>query len=79
MTARRYEEFWRAMTCSLTGDGYPAPKIYSEYFRRYLEFIKAAPSILRFCLREPDDIVAPEHSFRTIDPLLALIRYIQQT
>jgi len=79
MTARRYEEFRRTMTCSLTGDGYPAPEIYSEYFRKYLEFMKAAPSILRFCLCEPDDIVTPEYSFRTIDPLLAPIRYIRQT
>lgn len=79
MTARRYEEFWRTMTCSLTGNGDPAPRIYSEYFRKYLEFMKNAPPILRFCLREPNHIIAPERSYRTADPLVTLIKYMHQT
>jgi hypothetical protein len=39
MTKRRFEEFWRTMTCSLTADAYPAPEEYEGYFSKYLEFI----------------------------------------
>jgi len=39
MTKRRFEEFWRTMTCSLTADALPAPEEYGGYFSKYLEFI----------------------------------------
>ena len=41
MTSTRYEQFWRTMTCGLTGDGYPAPSEYGGYFKEYLEFIQS--------------------------------------
>jgi hypothetical protein len=43
LTSQRWEELWRTLTCNLTGDGFPAPKRYSEYFSRYMEFIDSAP------------------------------------
>jgi len=32
LTSQRWEELWQTLTCNLTGDGFPAPKGYSEYF-----------------------------------------------
>jgi hypothetical protein len=43
LTPRRQEELWRTLTCNLTGDGFPAPKRYSEYFMKYMKFIESAP------------------------------------
>jgi hypothetical protein len=40
MTAQRYEQFWRTMTCGLTSNAFPAPAEYASYFKKYLEFIK---------------------------------------
>jgi hypothetical protein len=42
-TPARQEELWRTMTCSLTGEGFPAPQRYSDYFKNYMEFMKTAP------------------------------------
>jgi hypothetical protein len=44
LTAERQEELWRTLTCGLTGDGFPAPKHYSQYFQRYMKFIAGAPA-----------------------------------
>jgi hypothetical protein len=43
LTPQRQEELWQTLTCSLTGDGFPAPKRYSEYFLNYMNFIASAP------------------------------------
>jgi hypothetical protein len=42
LTAERYEELWRTMTCGLTGDAFPAPKRYSVYFVKYMNFMASA-------------------------------------
>ncbi|KAE9374997.1 HET-domain-containing protein [Stipitochalara longipes BDJ] len=42
LTGERQEELWRTLTCNLTGDGFPAPKHYSLYFKRYMKFIAGA-------------------------------------
>ncbi|KAF4633367.1 hypothetical protein G7Y89_g4750 [Cudoniella acicularis] len=33
------DALWRAMTCGLTGEGFPAPKFYADYFNKYMEFL----------------------------------------
>ena len=43
----RFEEFWRTMTCSLTEGGSQAPDKYSEYFSKYLQFMKTVPERYR--------------------------------
>ncbi|KAL2065433.1 hypothetical protein VTL71DRAFT_3103 [Oculimacula yallundae] len=37
----RYEQFWRTMTCELTGDAHPVPSEYGNYFRKYWGFLEA--------------------------------------
>jgi hypothetical protein len=46
-TAQKWEEFWQAMTCSLTGEGLPAPHDYSKYFSSYLKFMSEFPEKFR--------------------------------
>lgn len=41
MTSKRYDQFWRTMTCGLAGDGYPVPVEYGAYFKGYLNYIKS--------------------------------------
>lgn len=43
VTAERYNELWRTLTCGLTGEAFPAPTRYSEYFTRYMDFMSSAP------------------------------------
>jgi hypothetical protein len=43
LTAERHEELWRTMTCGLTRDAFPAPKWYSVYFAKYMDFMESAP------------------------------------
>jgi hypothetical protein len=35
----RQEQLWRTLTCGLTGDGFPAPQHYAEYFWKYMKFM----------------------------------------
>lgn len=42
MTAGRYNELWRTLTCGLTGEAFPAPIRYSEYFTKYMDFMSSA-------------------------------------
>ena len=43
VTAERHSELWRTLTCGLTGEAFPAPIRYSEYFTKYMDFISSAP------------------------------------
>lgn len=43
MSPNRYAEFWKTMTCGLTGEGFPAPKRYSWYLFQYLKFLDSVP------------------------------------
>ncbi|KAH8763885.1 heterokaryon incompatibility protein-domain-containing protein [Hyaloscypha finlandica] len=52
LTAERQEELWRTLTCGLTGDGFPAPKHYSGYFKRYMKFMANAPTRFADYLQE---------------------------
>ncbi|KAF2501346.1 HET-domain-containing protein [Lophium mytilinum] len=38
-----YNAFARTMTCSLTGDAFPAPSTYSAYFKEYMRFMDTTP------------------------------------
>jgi hypothetical protein len=40
--AERHNELWRTLTCGLTGEAFPAPNRYSEYFNRYMDFMSSA-------------------------------------
>lgn len=40
MTRKRFEEFWRTMTCGLTADGHPVPAEYGGHFEKYVDFLK---------------------------------------
>jgi hypothetical protein len=42
LTKNRHEMLWRTLTCGLTGDAFPAPTRYSEYFTKYTNFMKTA-------------------------------------
>jgi hypothetical protein len=42
MTAGRHNELWRTLTCGLTGEAFPAPIGYSEYFTKYMDFMSSA-------------------------------------
>ena len=42
MTAERHKELWRTLTCGLTGEAFPAPLRYEEYFNKYMEFMSTA-------------------------------------
>jgi hypothetical protein len=57
LTPQRQEELWRTMTCGLTGDGFPAPKWYSEYFMKYMKFIPNAPDRFAGYLKEAQNSV----------------------
>ena len=39
LTSGRQEQLWRTLTCGLTGDGFPAPQHYAEYFQKYMKFM----------------------------------------
>lgn len=39
LSDHRYEQFWRTMTCELTGDAPPVPVEYGDYFREYWNFL----------------------------------------
>jgi hypothetical protein len=54
---QRQEELWHTMTCSLTGDGFPAPKRYSEYFLKYMKFVPSAPDRFAGYLKEAQNSV----------------------
>lgn len=49
----RFEEFWRTMICNLTEHATPAPDKYSEYFSKYLQFMKTVPERYRKGLWDP--------------------------
>ncbi|KAH7354652.1 heterokaryon incompatibility protein-domain-containing protein [Rhexocercosporidium sp. MPI-PUGE-AT-0058] len=42
MTEKRRNQLCRTVTCGLTGEAFPAPKRYLNYFNRYMEFISSA-------------------------------------
>jgi hypothetical protein len=42
LTSQRREELWRTLTFNLTGDGFPAPERYSQYFWNDMEFVASA-------------------------------------
>ncbi len=42
MTAARQNELCRTLTCGLTGEAFPAPNRYLEYFKRYVDFMSSA-------------------------------------
>lgn len=42
LTKDRHEMLWRTLTCGLTGDAFPAPSRYSEYFAKYMNFMESA-------------------------------------
>lgn len=64
MTAQRFDAFWRTMTCNLTHNGRPAPRAYSKYFRRYMAFMREAPSMLHRHLQDERPIVPCRSGFR---------------
>lgn len=41
-TEEQRNELWRTLTCGLTGEAFPAPNRYSEYFHRYMNFMSSA-------------------------------------
>ncbi|CZR65458.1 uncharacterized protein PAC_15358 [Phialocephala subalpina] len=51
--AERQEQFWRTMTCGLTGEGFPVPSQYSQYFESYMDCLATAPRRLRNYLLGP--------------------------
>ncbi|TVY80444.1 Heterokaryon incompatibility protein 6 OR allele [Lachnellula suecica] len=52
LTVRRRHELWRTLTCGLTGEAFPAPSRYSEYFDRYIEFMSSASDRFKDYLAE---------------------------
>ncbi|MCJ1380894.1 hypothetical protein MMC17_004003 [Xylographa soralifera] len=48
----RYEQFWRTMTCGLTGDASPVPSEYEGYFREYWAFMRSS---MDFVFPKPAD------------------------
>jgi hypothetical protein len=58
LTPQRQEELWRTLTCSLTGDGFPAPERYSEYFMKYMKFIPGAADRFSGYLKEAQNSVS---------------------
>jgi hypothetical protein len=67
LTAQRREELWRTLTCNLTGDGFPAPKRYAEYFSRYMEFVASAPELFNDYLV---DSQTSDHGMRGLNEVI---------
>jgi hypothetical protein len=57
LTKNRHQKLWRTLMCGLTGDAFPVPIRYSEYFDKYMIFMETAAQTFEDYLLEAQTTV----------------------
>ena len=68
VTPKRHNEIWRTLTCGLTGEAFPAPFRYSEYFTKYMNFMSSAADRFEGYLTESQTTVNEVRGLDEINP-----------
>ena len=79
VTPKRYNDLWRTLTCGLTGEAFPAPFWYSEYFTKYMDFMSSAAERFEDYLTESQTTVTGVRGLDEVTPYFETHAVIEES